>query len=174
MTVTVYLEFHDPSLPPEVATLPWPVWFSTWIAMVEPSLGKAYELTLRLTSDAEIQLLNGQYRDRDTPTDVLAFATRDDALPLPPEEPEYLGDIIISGDTARRQATEGGHSLSTEVSWLACHGLLHLLGWDHPDEAQLARMLAQQTQCLEAVGLPPPIALNDPLATNELRKDVLK
>ncbi|URR36534.1 rRNA maturation RNase YbeY [Thermosynechococcus sp. HN-54] len=159
MRVTVYLELHDPALPAEVAALPWQTWFSTWIAMVEPNQAKEYELTLRLTTDAEIQVLNCQYRDRDTPTDVLAFATRDDALPLPLGEPEYLGDIIISGDTARRQAIEGGHALSLEVTWLACHGLLHLLGWDHPDDAQLARMLAQQAQCLEAVGLIPPVVL---------------
>lgn len=108
MTVTVYLELHDPSLSNEVAELPWQVWFRTWIAMVEPNQGKAYEVTLRLTTDAEIQVLNYQYRDRDTPTDVLAFATRDYGLPLPPAEPEYLGDIIISGDTARKQAREGG------------------------------------------------------------------
>lgn len=158
MTVTVYLELHDPLLSAEVAVLPWQTWFSTWIAMAESNQDKAYEVTLRLTTDTEIQVLNCQYRDRDTPTDVLAFATRDDALPLPAGEPEYLGDIIISGDTARRQATEGGHSLSTEITWLACHGLLHLLGWDHPDEAQLTRMLAQQAKCLKAVGLTPPTA----------------
>ncbi|MDR5638761.1 MULTISPECIES: rRNA maturation RNase YbeY [unclassified Thermosynechococcus] len=162
MTVTVYLELHDPSLSNEVAELPWQVWFRTWIAMVEPNQGKAYEVTLRLTTDAEIQVLNHQYRDRDTPTDVLAFATRDDALPLPLEEPEYLGDIIISGDTARKQARERGYSLSIEVTWLACHGLLHLLGWDHPDETQLARMLAQQAECLRAVGLTPPYSPDNP------------
>lgn len=156
MTVTVYLELHDPSLSAEVAALPWQVWFRTWIAMVEPNQDKAYEVTLRLTTDAEIQILNRQYRDRPAPTDVLAFATRDETLPLPPEEPEYLGDIIISGDTARRQATEGGHPLATEIAWLACHGLLHLLGWDHADETQLCQMLTQQARCLEAVGLTPP------------------
>ncbi|MFN4280336.1 rRNA maturation RNase YbeY [Thermosynechococcus sp.] len=156
MTVTVYLELHDLSLSAEVSALPWQAWFRTWIAMVEPNQGKAYEVTLRLTTDAEIQALNSRYRDRDTPTDVLAFATRDDALPLPLEEPEYLGDIIISGDTARRQAMEAGHSLSTEITWLACHGLLHLLGWDHPDEGQLWQMLTQQARCLKAVGLTPP------------------
>ncbi|BAY50873.1 hypothetical protein NIES2134_115470 [Thermostichus vulcanus NIES-2134] len=159
MTVTVYLEVHDPALPAEVTALPWESWFRTWMAMVEPTQGKVYELTLRLTTDAAIQALNQQYRDRDTPTDVLAFATRDGALPLPLGEPEYLGDIIISGDTARRQAAERGHTLSIEIAWLACHGLLHLLGWDHPDEAELARMLTQQAQCLEAVGLTPPAAL---------------
>ncbi|WP_297040756.1 rRNA maturation RNase YbeY [Thermosynechococcus sp. OHK43] len=157
MPVTVYLELHHPSLSAEVAPLPWSAWFHTWIAMVEPNAGKEYELTLRLTTDAEIQVLNCRYRDRDIPTDVLAFATRDDALPLSLEEPEYLGDIIISGDTACQQATESGHTLSIEITWLACHGLLHLLGWDHPDEAQLARMLAQQAECLEAVGLIPPM-----------------
>ncbi|WP_298614794.1 rRNA maturation RNase YbeY [uncultured Thermosynechococcus sp.] len=157
MTVTVYLELHVPSLPSEVAALPWNLWFATWIGMVEPKAGKAYELTLRLTTDAELRVLNRQYRDRDTPTDVLAFATRDQALPFPPEEPEYLGDIVISAETAQRQAAAANHPFLTEVSWLACHGLLHLLGWDHPDEVHLSRMLAQQARCLETVGLTPPL-----------------
>jgi probable rRNA maturation factor len=53
-------------------------------------------------------------------------------------------------ETAQRQATEQGHGLEIELAWLATHGLLHLLGWDHPDDAQLAAMLAEQRSLLQA------------------------
>jgi probable rRNA maturation factor len=63
-----------------------------------------------------------------------------------------LGDIVISLDTAARQAPEHGHSLEQELLFLASHGLLHLVGWDHPDDASLAAMLARQEQLLAAPG----------------------
>jgi probable rRNA maturation factor len=110
-------------------------------------------LSLRLTDDKEIQTLNAQYRDRDCPTDVLSFAALETEVPEIPlelltEEPLYLGDIIISIDTAERQAKERGHSLRWEVTWLAAHGFLHLLGWDHPDRESLNAMLDRQEKLL--------------------------
>jgi probable rRNA maturation factor len=60
-----------------------------------------------------------------------------------------LGDIVISLETAARQAPEHGHDLRQELLFLATHGLLHLLGWDHPDDASLAAMLARQEQLLK-------------------------
>ena len=63
-----------------------------------------------------------------------------------------LGDIVISLDTAARQAPEHGHSLEQELLFLASHGLLHLVGWDHPDDASLAAMLARQEQLLTLSG----------------------
>jgi len=106
--------------------------------------------------DAEIAELNGDWRDKAGPTDVLAFAAQDDGLddappiPMPDGEEEALelGDIVISLDTAARQAPEHGHNLQEELLFLATHGLLHLLGWDHPDEASLAAMLQRQEQLL--------------------------
>ncbi|MCS6814667.1 MAG: rRNA maturation RNase YbeY, partial [Cyanobacteria bacterium] len=90
-------------------------------------------------------------------TDVLAFATLDDPCPLPPEalelQPIYLGDIVISIETAQQQANQQGHSLVCELGWLASHGLLHLLGWDHPDDESLKRMLNQQAHLLRGIGL---------------------
>ena len=156
MGVTVYLEVHQPLPTPDLATLPWQEWLATWLHMVEPANSHGYELTLRFTSDQEIQALNHQFRQRNQPTDVLAFATRDQGLPLTPEEPEYLGDVIISVETALRQANASESAPLSELAWLACHGLLHLLGWDHPDESHLAAMLSQQAQCLQAVGLAVP------------------
>ena len=94
------------------------------------------------------------FRHKDQPTDVLSFAALEvDCPQLPDEEPLYLGDIIISVETAARQAVVQGHSLTVELSWLAAHGLLHLLGWDHPDEDSLVEMLTQQEEMLHSIGL---------------------
>ncbi|GAB4282332.1 MAG: rRNA maturation RNase YbeY [Oscillatoriaceae cyanobacterium] len=137
----------------------WENWFAQWLEMLAAELpsANAYELSLRLSDDAEIQELNRDYRHQDKPTDVLAFAALETELPnlmaAAPDIPLYLGDIIISVETASRQAVEQGHGLVTELAWLGAHGLLHLLGWDHPDEASLQRMLKQQETLLRAIGL---------------------
>ncbi len=148
-------EFLDPIPGPT-----WESWFYQWIETLKPNLPPAatYELNLRLTDDTEIQSLNAQYRHKNQPTDVLAFATLEVNSPqLPPQiqlsMPLYLGDVVISVDTAYRQAQQQGHSLRTELAWLATHGLLHLLGWDHPDEESLREMLNQQETLLQIVDL---------------------
>ena len=69
-------------------------------------------------------------------------------MPDGEDEALELGDIVISLETAARQAPEHGHSLLDELLFLASHGLLHLLGWDHPDEASLTAMLQRQEQLL--------------------------
>ncbi len=104
--------------------------------------------------------LNESWRSQQGPTDVLAFAAQDEGLegapampklPAPDpdqEEPLELGDIVISLETAARQAEAAGVSLARELRWLASHGLLHLLGWDHPDDARLEAMLRRQDQLL--------------------------
>jgi len=88
---------------------------------------------------------------------VLAFASLEvdcpQAVELMEDTPLYLGDIAISVDTAIRQAQQQGHPLKTELAWLAAHGLLHLLGWDHPDEDSLSEMLNQQETLLQIIGL---------------------
>lgn len=141
--------------PPEDS---WDQWFQTWLSYLQPDLSDSgYELTLRLTDDKEIQALNGQYRQKERPTDVLAFAALETDFPQAEEMleqiPLYLGDIVVSVETAQRQAQERGHGLTEELGWLAAHGLLHLLGWDHPDEESLTRMLHQQEDLLQIVGL---------------------
>jgi probable rRNA maturation factor len=131
----------------------WQTDFDRWLTDLQPQLSpiNAYELSLILTDDQEIQQLNTTYRQQAQPTDVLAFAALEADLPGADQrrqEPLYLGDIIISVETAARQAVEHGHALGWEATWLAVHGLLHLLGWDHPDDASLQAMLARQTQLL--------------------------
>lgn len=142
-----------------IAPETWETWFLQWLTELQPNLSpiQTYELSLRLTDDREIQTLNAQYRQQDKPTDVLAFAALEVEAPLleefSSEQPLYLGDIVISLDTAQRQAEAQEHMLSTELAWLAAHGLLHLLGWDHPDDESLLRMLKQQQKLLNTVGL---------------------
>jgi probable rRNA maturation factor len=142
----------------------WESWFGCWLenlslplaTLTKTGLISTYELSLRLTNDAEIQTLNAQYRHKDQPTDVLAFAALEIDSPQIEEinEPLYLGDIIISVETAFAQAK--CHSLKQELAWLAAHALLHLLGWDHPTEAELLTMLQKQSRLLQQVGVEPP------------------
>jgi probable rRNA maturation factor len=88
-----------------------------------------YDVALRLVDDAAIHALNRAYRGKDRPTDVLAFAQREG--PGGALHPGVLGDIVISIDTAQRQAKRG---LYRELLHLASHGLCHLLGYDHRDD----------------------------------------
>ncbi len=150
------LELSQHSTTSPIAPETWETWFTHWLEILQTELPLAstYELTLRLTDDAEIQTLNAQYRHQNKPTDVLAFAALEVDFPQTDEMrslPLYLGDLVISVDTAQRQAQQQGHPLPTELAWLAAHGLLHLLGWDHPDEESLTRMLNQQAVLLRTI-----------------------
>jgi probable rRNA maturation factor len=97
--------------------------------------GVDLEVTLRLTDDAAMHALNRTYRKKDRPTDVLAFAMREGEFGA--LAGASLGDIVISLDTAERQARGG---LDRELVHLAAHGLCHLLGYDHRDDAEEAVM----------------------------------
>ena len=156
---------------------PWHALLSEWLGQLAAELpsalqAPAYSLGLSLVGDGEIAALNADWRQQEGPTDVLAFAAQDEglddapAIPMPTgsqadaheydghSEPLELGDIVISLETAARQAPEHGHSLEQELLFLASHGLLHLLGWDHPDAASLAAMLARQHELVQStVGL---------------------
>ena len=137
----------------KVAAIHWQNWLKTWMQSLslETKIERDCELSLRLTSDRQMKTLNSQYRSLDKPTDVLAFAAAEAEIILPVEitEPLYLGDLVISLDTAARQALEQNHSLVKELAWLSSHGLLHLLGWDHPDEASLKQMLGRQSELIQ-------------------------
>jgi probable rRNA maturation factor len=136
----------------------WQTWLQTWLTHLAPDLSpiQTYELSLQFTTDQTIQQLNRDYRQHDRPTDVLSFAALDDA-PLPAEVlaaiPFNLGDLVVSVETAQRQAQIHHHSLQEELAWLVAHGLLHLLGWDHPDEARLQAMWEKQRSLLALTGI---------------------
>jgi probable rRNA maturation factor len=105
------------------------------------------ELSILLCDDAIIQPLNEQWRGKDLPTDVLSF---------PQGEcpgPDLLGDVVISAETAERQASEYGHSLQVELEVLLVHGLCHLLGYDHttPEDAHVMRQ--EEDRLLSVLGV---------------------
>ncbi len=111
------------------------------------------EVSVVITDDAEIQALNRQYRGIDQPTDVLSFPQEEGAIgvPRPPWAPLQLGDIAISYDRVRAQARAYGHSERRELAYLAVHGLLHLLGFDHETEPERQRMRAAEEAALSEI-----------------------
>lgn len=129
------------------------------LTAAEP-LPRAYEVALYLTTDAEIRALNRLYRGVDAPTDVLSFGydAPDDTHPVPecPESPDLppLGDLVISVETAHRQAALNRHDLPTELLMLTLHGTLHLMGYDDSTDAERAAMNARAVSTLRALGYP--------------------
>lgn len=120
--------------------------------------GKA-ELSVVLCDDDVMAPLNQEWRGKAGPTDVLSFPLDDGddgdggGFVLPPGMPRQLGDLVISVDTARRQADELGHDLHTELRVLVVHGLLHLLGYDHEQgEAEAAQMRSEEARVLATLG----------------------
>jgi len=104
------------------------------------------ELSVALVDDAEMQTLNRNYRDQDRPTDVLAF-------PMDPHEgggENLLGDVVISLETAVRQAAERDMTPADEVRTLLVHGFLHLLGYDHERSPAEARRMFRKQRALVA------------------------
>jgi probable rRNA maturation factor len=116
---------------------------------IEGALEPDVEVGVLVTDDDGIRKLSREYRGIDAPTDVLAFAMRDgvDA----DLNPEMLGDVVISTETAQRQADERGHAVEDEMGLLAVHATLHLLGYDHDDDSAGDLMEARQTAILAAL-----------------------
>lgn len=112
-------------------------------------------LSVTLVSDAAIRDLNRDYRGKDRATDVLSFPV--DAAPAPPVE-RLLGDIVISVETARKQAAEYDAPLQSELYRLLIHGLLHLLGHDHLKRDEGRRMRREERRLADAIALPWPYA----------------
>ena len=108
---------------------------------------KDIEFNIILTNNEYIHKLNKEYRNIDRETDVITFALEDD-LSFPEIENRVLGDIYISIDKARTQAEEYGHSFKRELCFLAVHGFLHLLGYDHMVEEEEKIMFNLQEEIL--------------------------
>lgn len=119
-------------------------------------------LSISLVGDREIQALNREHRGKDKPTDVLSFpmyshAELREVRPAPgPESERLLGDVVISIDTARRQAAGYDAPLQNEVYRLLIHGILHVLGHDHEEPAERAAMEAEERRLAAAIDMPWP------------------
>ncbi|WP_338451577.1 rRNA maturation RNase YbeY [Niallia oryzisoli] len=115
------------------------------------------ELSVTFVTNDRIQEINREYRDKDRPTDVISFAMEElgeGEIPLVGGDmPRVLGDIIISVAKAKEQADEYGHSFIRELGFLAVHGFLHLLGYDHEIEADEKKMFSRQKELLDEFGL---------------------
>jgi rRNA maturation RNase YbeY len=119
------------------------------------------ELGIVLTDDRAIRELNREYRSKDRPTDVLAFPLLEPefvSAMAPTAFPLLLGDVVVSVETARRQAEAGGWLPEEEIARLLVHGVLHVLGYDHENGgAEAERMWAEErriAQALVAAGIP--------------------
>ena len=113
------------------------------------------EVSITLTNNAYIHELNKKYRQIDRPTDVLSFALNESDEPEVEDGPEInvLGDIIISVERAEEQAAEYGHSVRREMAFLTVHGMLHLLGYDHMEEADRLEMEREQKYVMDQLGI---------------------
>jgi probable rRNA maturation factor len=114
------------------------------------------ELSLVITGQEKIRQLNRDYRSLDEPTDVLAFASGEQAAGAPafvppPDGVLHLGEVIISYPQAQLQAAEHGHTVNKELSILLIHGLLHLLGYDHETDAEEAGMQVREKELLSLI-----------------------
>jgi probable rRNA maturation factor len=112
------------------------------------------ELSVLLTDDPGIRVLNREWRRKDRPTDVLSFPAGEP--PPGSTGPRHLGDVIVSLDTARRQARARRHRLADELDLYLAHGLLHLLGHDHHRRQDARRMAALESRLLGRPGMVPP------------------
>lgn len=114
------------------------------------------ELSVTFVDKDEIQNINKMYRDKDKVTDVISFALEEDEPEIDINEldiPRVLGDIIICTDVAHEQAENYGHSFERELGFLALHGFLHLLGYDHMTDEDEKEMFCRQDAILNAYGL---------------------
>jgi probable rRNA maturation factor len=127
-------------------------------ALAREQVPQDAEVSVVLVDDAYIRELNRQYRAKDTHTDVLSFAMREsvpeeEAIEGDPGAEQLLGDIVISVERAREQAEEYGHSFERELGYLAVHGVLHLLGYDHEKEEDRKIMRQKEEEILKAFDL---------------------
>ena len=113
------------------------------LAIAKRPPAKITELSLVFVNDREMHILNREYRGKDRPTDVLSFPMLEGQGR---EAASSLGDIVISLDTAKRQARQYRHSLDAEVSRLLVHGILHLLGFDHERVSRARRVEMQRME----------------------------
>ncbi len=109
-----------------------------------------FEVNVTICNDEEIREINKEHRNIDKSTDVLSFPFLDFETP---DTMTLLGDIIVSRDTAYRQAKEYGHSAKREFCFLAAHSALHLLGYDHETEGEREVMEAKQREILDELGI---------------------
>lgn len=112
-------------------------------ALKQEGQAGSWEFTIRFVDDEEMSQLHGVYMNDPSPTDIMTF-------PYDPADSELGGDIVISVETAARNASEHGWSTADELDFLMLHGLLHILGWDDRREEDRAAMLERQRSIIQS------------------------
>ncbi|MET3837211.1 putative rRNA maturation factor [Brevundimonas sp. UYEF29] len=107
------------------------------------------DIVVLLTDDAAMRELNGRFRDKDKPTNVLSFPAPENAFP-------HLGDIVLAYGVCATEAEAQGKTLADHLSHLVVHGVLHLLGRDHEDDAEAEEMEAEEREILAQIGVADP------------------
>jgi probable rRNA maturation factor len=113
------------------------------------------DVVILLTDDGSVREINARFRDRDRPTNVLSFPAAESAFP-------HLGDLTLAYGVCAREAAEQGKTLSDHLSHLTVHGVLHLLGRDHEDDAEAEAMEEEERSILASLGVADPYTTDDP------------
>jgi probable rRNA maturation factor len=130
--------------------------FRKWVAAALADRGAPAEVAIRIVGSDEGRELNHQYRGRDYATNVLSFpAERPEGLPAEVELPD-LGDLVICADVVAREAAVQSKRPVDHYAHLTVHGVLHLLGWDHLDDAEAEAMEAREREILARLGIADP------------------
>ena len=122
------------------------------------------ELSIRLTSDEEVKALNARWRSKEKPTNVLSFpqCEPEELDQIAPAGPELmLGDIVLARGVCEREAEEKGVPLQEHATHLLVHGTLHLLGYDHQDDASAEDMESREVRALNRLGIADPYEVRD-------------
>lgn len=125
-------------------------------ALESEGVGRPAEISLVITDDREIKALNRKFAGEDHATDVLSFPMvhltelEKAGFVAPPDEVRHLGEVVISYETASRQAAEHGKAVEDEIAHLLFHGILHVLGYDHAEAQEEATMRAREEALLGA------------------------
>jgi probable rRNA maturation factor len=149
MTVEIEIEIEADAwldVLPDAATV---VRAAAEAALAEAGAPADAEVTFLLTDDAEQQGLNGRFRGKDKPTNVLSF-------PAPAFAKPHLGDVALAFETCAQEAEAQSKPLEDHLSHLVAHGVLHLLGYDHESDAEAEAMEAVERKVMARLGVPDP------------------
>ena len=152
MTISLDLQLavDNPDIPPEQQ-------FNHWVTEAVGSHRRLAEVSIRIVDKAESQGLNNHYRGKNYPTNVLSFPAE-----FPPGvDIPLLGDLVICAPVVLEEAQQQHKTSEAHWAHMVIHGTLHLLGYDHIDEAEAEQMEALETQLLQQLGYPCPYTLRD-------------